>query len=55
MHVADDFDRVLVTHYLNSYLVEEEVVEGFENFPGCKTPQNSGNVNDILEHSETAF
>ena len=53
-HVTDFFDRVLVTNYLNAYLVDE-LVEGFEIFPGCKTPQNSGNSKDILEHIDTAF
>ncbi len=53
-HVTDHYDRVLVTNYLNAYLVDE-LVEGFEIFPGCKTPQNSGNSKDILEHIDTAF
>jgi len=53
-HVTDHFDRVLVANYLNAYLCDE-LVEGFEIFPGCKTPQNSGNAKDILEHIDTAF
>jgi dynein heavy chain len=53
-HVTDYYDRVLVANYLNAYLVDE-LVEGFEIFPGCKTPQNSGNAKDILEHIDTAF
>ena len=53
-HVTDYYDRVLVNNYLNAYLVDE-LVEGFEIFPGCKTPQNAGNAKDILEHIDTAF
>jgi dynein heavy chain len=53
-HVTDHYDRILVANYLNAYLCDE-LVEGFEIFPGCKTPQNSGNSKDILEHIDTAF
>ena len=53
-HVTDHYDRRLVATYLEAYLCDD-LVEGFEIFPGCKTPQNSGNAKDILEHIDTAF
>ena len=53
-HVTDHYDRILVANYLNAYLCDD-LVEGFEIFPGCRTPQNSGNAKDILEHIDTAF
>jgi dynein heavy chain len=53
-HVTDFFDRRLVSNYLEAYM-HDELLEGFDIFPGFKTPSNSGNSKDILEHIQTAF
>jgi len=53
-HVTDHYDRRLVSNYLTAYM-HDELLEGFEIFPGFKTPSNSGNTKDILEHIDTAF
>ena len=53
-HVTDFYDRRLVSNYLQAYMCDD-LLEGFEIFPGFKTPQNSGNARDILEHIDTEF
>ena len=53
-HVTDFFDRRLVGTYLNAYM-HDELLEGFDIFPGFRTPSNSGNTKDILEHIAVAF
>ena len=53
-HVTDHFDRRLVTTYLMGYM-HDDLLEGFQIFPGFQTPQNSGNAKDILEHIDTTF
>jgi len=53
-HVTDFFDRRLVSNYLAAYM-HDELLEGFDIFPGFRTPSNSGNTKDILEHIAAAF
>ena len=33
----------------------DDLLEGFEIFPGFKTPSNSGNSRDILEYIDSEF
>ena len=53
-HVTDFYDRRLVSNYLQAYMCDD-LVEGFDIFPGFRTPSNSGNARDIVEHIMTAF
>lgn len=59
-HIVEDWDRRLANAYLCKYF-NEQLLEGFDMFPGFPTPNSSSTHKQVLEYiresmpPETAF
>ncbi len=53
-HITDAYDRRLATAYLDAYM-HDELLEGFQIFPGFGTPSGQLSVKDVLEHIMTSM
>jgi dynein heavy chain, axonemal len=53
-HIVDDWDRRLCMTYLRTYM-QEELLEGFELYPGFAAPTSGSNLKGLVEYIETTM
>ena len=51
-HITDYYDRVLAMAYLDAYM-HDDLLEGFQIFPGFQVPLNSLSTKEMLEHIDS--